>query len=166
MASRRRDFPRERVIDAELVQDADNDATDVVTSTIGIGQRADQQVQGPRVIARVQRREGVGQVGLLGGGLTAHQSDPGDQALGGKAARDIAQERQRAVDVAAPEQQPSERNRGIGARGLQLDRPPQRRLIALRDETVALGREEGVKELVDGGRGLRADGTRPRRRRP
>ena len=56
---------RQRVLDAELVQDADDDAADVVLGAVRRGQGADEEIQRALLITGVQRRERVAQV--LGG---------------------------------------------------------------------------------------------------
>ena len=56
---------------------------------------------------------------------------------------------QRLVALAAGEQDARERHGGVGARGLELERAAQRRLVAGGGEPLGLGRDEPVEEALD-----------------
>ena len=61
------------------------------------------------------------------------------------------------VAVAAVEQEPRQRDRGVGAARLELERAAQRRLVAGGDERLGLARDQRVEEALDRRRGLGAD---------
>ena len=72
---------RERVVDAELVQDADDDAAQVVAGAVGGGEGGKELVERGLAVApveRFERRRKVGLAGLL-------EADACGQALGGEA---------------------------------------------------------------------------------
>ena len=61
------------------------------------------------------------------------------------------------LGVAAPVRASRERDGGVGAPGLELERAAQRLVVAGRDELVGLGGDELVEEALDRRRRLRAD---------
>ncbi len=75
---------RERIVDAELVENADHDAADVVLGAVGRRESLQQHVQRPRLIAGVKRRECV--LDRCQRRVLALQRDPRGQALRGEAA--------------------------------------------------------------------------------
>ena len=64
---------------------------------------------------------------------------------------------ERVLAFAALVQESGQRDGRVGAAGLDLERLPQRRLVAGRDERVGLGGEELVEEALDDRGRLRAD---------
>ena len=88
---------------------------------------------------------------------TARSSIRAAQAVGGEAAGDLPQQRQRLVGLAALMEDPRQRHGGVGTGGLQLNRPAQRFLVATGDELVGLGWQQRIKEALDRRRRLRAD---------
>ncbi len=144
----------EWVIDAELVQDPDHDAADIVLGAVGGGQRPDEEIERLLLVAGVQGGKGVAEVVA---GLALLERDPGGQPIGGEAPGHLLQQGQGAVAVATVVEDPRERHRCIGARGLQRHRTAQRCLVPLRHQVVSLGGHERVQECVDGGERLGAD---------
>ena len=71
------------------------------------------------------------------------------QAVGGERAGDVGQQLQRLLAVARGGQQARERDRGVGAAGLELQRAAQVGLAALGDQRVGLGRDDAVEEALD-----------------
>ena len=102
-------------------------------------------------LARVERRERLAELGL------ALEPDAGREPVGGERAGDVAEQLQRLLGLAALVQDAGERDGGVGAAGLELQRPPQGGLVARLDQRVGLGGEQVVEELLDARRRLGAD---------
>ena len=79
---------RERVLDAELVEDADDDAAHVVLVAVGDGERVDEQVDGALGVAVVERLEGLVEVEVVG----LLEADARGEAVGGEGAADVGQQ--------------------------------------------------------------------------
>ena len=144
---------RERVLDAELVEHADDGAPQVLApgGVLRAGDRRDQGVEAALLLAVVERGEGLAQLGVV------LQPQAGGQALGGEVAGELGQDRERVLALAARGEDAGQRHAGIGARGLERERAAQVVLAAGLDERVGLGRQQGVEEPRHGGRRLRAD---------
>ena len=152
---------RERAVDAELVENPDDHTADVVRAPSADGSASDQQVECALAIAGVERRERLAETAAAVPSAAALlEPDPGGEAVGGEARRGPGRASQRAVGVAAGVEDLGERNSGVGAGGLELERPAQRVLVAPADQAVGLGRQQRVEELVDSLRRLRADELR------
>src|SRR3954451_10858288 len=121
------------MLDAELVEDADDDTADVVLAAVGFGQRVEEQVQAALGIALVERLEG-----LLKRRFLAFQADARRETFGGERAGDLVEDLQRRVFLAAAVQHAAERHGCIRAAGLELERLSQRLLVAGLDEPVSL----------------------------
>src|SRR3954451_8796204 len=137
------------MLDAELVEDADDDTADVVLAAVGFGQRVEEQVQAALGIALVERLEG-----LLERRFLAFQADARRETFGGERAGDLVEDLQRRVFLAAAGQHAAERRGATGAAGRQRQPLSQRLLAAARDEPVGLAGDELVEEALDGGRRL------------
>src|SRR5215211_7796921 len=129
---------RERVVDPELVEDADHDAAQVVRGAVGGWERGEQCVEGRLAVAAVKRDEGLAQVGLA----RLLEPDARGQALGGEVARGGAEDLERLV---------------VGAGRLELDGAAQRRLVAGLHEPFGLGGHERIQEGLDALRRLDPD---------
>ena len=110
----------------------------------------------------VEGLEGLAEVEVVGL-LEAHARR---QAVGGERAADVGEQRQRLVGLAAAVQQARQRDGGVGAAGLELERAAQRRLVALGHERVGLAGDEPVEEALDRWRAAGRRRTRRRRGRP
>ena len=88
------------------------------------GDRRDQRVEAVLLVAGVERGEGVAQL------LVVFQPQAGGEALGGERARELREDRERVLALAALVQDPREREAGVGAAGLELQRAAQVGLAA------------------------------------
>ena len=144
---------RERVLDAELVEDADDDLADLVLRAVGARQRARSagraRARGRPRRARRTRRQ-VRRAGLL-------QLDARLQSGAAEVPGRALQQRERLVVLAARVQQARERHERVGAVRLQLERLCAATASSPRgDERVGLGRQQRVEEALDLGSRLRA----------
>ncbi len=139
------------MLDAELVEDPDDHAADVVAVAIAARKRVEQQVERPLRVARV---EGFKCVDLLAGPL---ESDPGSEPIGREVACDSAEQLERLVGLSASVKQPRKRDGGVSAPWLELERLAQRRFISAGYESVRLGREQRIEKPLDGRRRLHAN---------
>jgi hypothetical protein len=139
-------------VDTEVVEHADDRAAQVVPAlAVLLGDRADQPVEAALGLAGVERRERLGELRL------ALEADAGGQPVGGERARDVAEQLERLLVLAALVQDPRQCDGGVGAAGLELERVAQRLLVARGDEAVRLAREQRLEELLDLRGRLRAD---------
>jgi len=129
------EIPRQRVFDAELVEDSDDHAPDVLSRPVSRRQAANQQLERALGLARVERCERLSD---LGNGVVLLELDSRGEAIAGEARRHLAQEPERAVCVTSRVQHPGQGQDGIGAAGLELDRPAQRLLVSALDQRVGL----------------------------
>src|SRR5919109_1359234 len=142
---------RERVLDSELVEHADDRAAEVLAAAVlGLRDRGYQRVEPALDVAGVERRERLAQV------LIVLEPQPRGEALGRERPGEVAEDRERVVAVAAPGEDPRERDAGVGARGLELERAAQVLLGAGLDERVGLRRQQRVEEARDRRGRLRA----------
>src|SRR5919198_4259766 len=88
---------RERVFDAELVENPDDDAAQVVAHAVRRGEGGQDGVERRLAVAAVKRGKGLGQVGLAG----LLEPDAGGEAFGGEIAGGRVQDLQRLVVLAA-----------------------------------------------------------------
>ena len=92
------------------------------------------------LLAGVQRGERGAQV------LVVLEPQPGGQALGRERAGELGEDRQRVVALAALGEDARERDAGVGAARLELERAAQVLLAAGLDERVGLGGQQRVEE--------------------
>ena len=149
---------RERMLDAELIQDPDHDAADVVLGTVGRGQRSDQARRAPRSGSppsqAVKAAARLAYAGSASRRIRA--ASPSAAKLPGTSRR-IARASSLSPRACSSR---ARRHRGVGARGLELDRAAQRGLVTGGDQPVGLGRQQRVQEAIDGHRRLDADELR------
>jgi hypothetical protein len=128
---------RYRIVHSELVENPDHNPPDLLVGAIRRGKRIEQPVEALRDVARVDGIERRLQVnaGALGVSL---KPDPRRKAVGGKAARHVRDDRERLVGVALLEQYPGQRDRGVTAGGLELERAAERLFVAAFDQRVGL----------------------------
>jgi hypothetical protein len=153
----------QRVLDAELVQDAHHDAANVIPGSVRLGQRADEQIECQLAVIVVERRERALE---LAAGVVLFEPNPGREPVSGEAPRNAGENRQRALAVAAAVEDPGQRHGRIGPAGFELHRAPQGGFIALGHEPVSLGWDELVKEALDGQRWLSSHELRRHRSVP
>ena len=141
------------MLDAEVVEHADDGAAEILAAVAVVvgGDRVDQPVEPALGVAGVERGERVGELRVV------LEPDAGGEAVGGERAGDVAEQLERLLVVAALVQEPGERDGGVGAAGLELERRAQRLLVAGLDEAVGLGGQQPVEELLDLRRRLGAD---------
>ena len=147
----------QRVLHAQLVENTDHHAADIVAGSVGVRDRGQEHIQGMLVIAAIEGGEGLVQIGYgtrrraLRGSL---QADPRGQPVGGKASWHPRQHRERLVGLATAPQDPGQRHGRVGARRLELVGPAQRFLIALLHQSVGFRWEQRVEEVLNGARRL------------
>ena len=114
--------------------------------------RLEQQVEAALGLALVERLERVGQLGprARAGCATARPSAANERGTASRISS-ASSSSPRRCSIRA------ERDRRVGAPGLQLQRAAQRRLVAGLDELVRLGGDEPVEEPLDRRRRLDAD---------
>ena len=110
----------------------------------GVRQRVEQQVDGALLVARVERGEGLVEVGLAG----LLEADAGGEALGLEAGH-RAHQLQSGLVARRGRAAAGQRVAASAAFGLELERAAQRRLVSGRDERVGLARDELVEEALD-----------------
>ena len=122
------------MLDAEVVEDADDGAAQILAAVavVVVGDRGDQRVEPALDVAVVKGRERAAERRVVA------EADAGGKAVGRERAADVGEEAERLLVVAALVQQPGERERRVGAAGIELDRAPQRLLVAGLDEPVGL----------------------------
>src|SRR6516165_8307648 len=121
------------MLDAELVQDPNDHATDVVAGTVGRRQRVQEQIQRPLLVACIKCRERLAQVRLPARCGLLLELDPRAEAVGGEAAWDSCEQFERVVTLTTLVEDSRERDHGLAARRLKLDGPAQRLLAPVRD---------------------------------
>src|SRR5205807_3759439 len=85
------------------------------------------------------------------------EADPRGQAFGLEAPRDVREERERLLALAALEQDPRQRERSVRPARLELESAPQRLLLARGHERVRLRGDQRVEERLDRRSGLNPD---------
>src|SRR5581483_9196623 len=143
----------QRVVDAELVQDSDDDAPDVVAVGPRGPDRADEDVEGAILAALVEGGERGCDVRCAG----QLEPDARGEAVRGEAAADVLEDAQRLLELAAVAQDAGQGNRGVGTAGVELEGLAERRLVPLAGELLGLRGNQGVEEARHHGAGLGAD---------
>ena len=128
----------------ELVQHADDGAPQVVLAILVVrrGDRRDQGVEPALLLAGVEGGERVGQLGVV------LEPDPRSQSFGAVGAGRVLEQRQGRRGLAALVEQAGERDGGVRAVGLELERAAQVVLAARGDEAVGLGRARASRNLA------------------
>ena len=126
------------MLGAELVEHAHDHAAQLVAAVLvgRGGDRVDQQLEPALLVAGVERGERVGELRVV------LEPDPRGEALGGVGAGRVGEHRERVVALAPLVQQARERDGGVRAAGLELERAPQRVLVALLHQRVRLGGQQ------------------------
>jgi len=144
----------ERVLGTEPGELADQHGADRLALDFAAAKRREQQFERTLGLPGVDRRKRFGE---LSAGL---QRDTRAQPVGLEANRYSVEKRQGFVELAAGDQQSCERHRSVRPGRGELERLPQRGLIAHGDQRIRLGGNERVEERLDGGPWLRADELR------
>jgi ABC-2 type transport system ATP-binding protein len=151
---------RQRMLYAQLVEDSDHHAANIVARSVGARERGEQQIQRPLVLAGVESGERLVQIGngRLRGALGCPlKADARGQPVGGETPGNPRQDRERVIDLPAGMQDPGQGDRGVGPRRLELVSSAQRLFVAALDEHVGLGGKKRVQKPLDRGRRLRSD---------
>ena len=140
------------MLDTELVEHADDDLAYVVPAVRVLRDRADQRFEPGRGQAFVERGQCRCQLRQL-----SLEREPSNDRVSLERVADAFEHGDRAVAVAACEQDPRQRHGGVSAPGLELERAAQRGFVVRRRQHVGLAREQPVEEALNFGRGLYAD---------
>ena len=126
------------MIQTELVEHAYDYSADLVAATVGSSNRLDKNVQRLFLITGIERRESPAKIRRR----SPLEPDTGSQSVRREASVNVAEDLESLFHLPAAVEDPSERDRSIGAVRLELHGPAERLLIALLNQQFRLGREQ------------------------
>src|SRR5881628_4157035 len=128
---------REGIVRPKLVENADDHAANVVAVASRRSHGGDEQVERAGPVSAVERDEG--RVELLGGAVLLETNSRGE-SVGGEASMHAAQDVERLAGLRSAVQDLRQRQRRVGAIGLELQSLPERSLVAVGCEHLRLRR--------------------------